>query len=117
MTTRRFAFRRASNEDPLYRMVQSGDYTGFWAHHDENNGTSSLSEDLKDIISCMIQHNPLHRPAISEALAHEWFGGERLTHEKIVEDLMERHNVVLQKIEAEREQRRTLRESTVNKLN
>lgn len=55
MTTGKFAFRRANaSEDALYYMISSGDYMSFWAHHDVKSGTSGMSEELKDLIACMI---------------------------------------------------------------
>lgn len=80
-------------------------------------GTDKLSDALKDLITCMLQANPMHRPAICEVLAHGWFGGETPTHEQIVQEFNQRDVKVQEKLEAERAKRRQLRDSTLKQSN
>ena len=72
---------------------------------------------MKDIITCMLQAKPLHRPAICEVLAHPWFAGELPEQAAIMKEFQERDDLVRQKLEAQRQERKKLKEATVSAMN
>ena len=57
-----------------------------------------MSETLKELITALLQANPLHRPSICEVFAHKWFTGETATHEQIIEEFKQRELKVQKKL-------------------
>jgi serine/threonine protein kinase len=91
MVTARFPFSQADpQKDRLFYAIQFGDTKFFWAYHDQMSGSNDLSAEMKDLITCMLQAKPLHRPAICEVLAHPWFAGETPLHADIVKEFQAR---------------------------
>ena len=36
------------------------------------NGTAAYSNELKELLTCMMQYDPTHRPTMTEIVAHPW---------------------------------------------
>lgn len=59
---------KAPNMTELHQLIKKGDFT-FPVFE---NGPQ-LSEDVKDLIKCMIRVNPIERFTIPQILVHSWF--------------------------------------------
>lgn len=66
-------FDKAAFDDSMYNMFALNTLT-FWKCHLSNMGPNfSISAELLNLISAMIQYDPLKRPSIPQILAHPWF--------------------------------------------
>lgn len=78
-------FTEASSNDQFYKMIAANRSDLFWKTHqkfaDEND--NPISEEFKDLISSMMQLEPLHRPSMNEIWAHPWVMGDTLTEPEI----------------------------------
>mmetsp|Transcript_206 Transcript_206/g.251 ORF Transcript_206/g.251 Transcript_206/m.251 type:complete len:189 (+) Transcript_206:211-777(+) len=52
------------------------------------------SKEVRDLITGMIQVNPIHRISLTEIKQHEWFKGEVSTHEEIKENFAQRQKLI-----------------------
>ena len=56
-----------------------------------------------NLLSCMLQVDPVHRPSIYEVVAHPWFKGEMPTKEEVIKEFQGRHNLVRQELESQKQ--------------
>jgi len=64
-----------------------------------------FSDDLKELIQSMLQMEPLHRPTVSEIWAHPWMCENTPLKQEIKNELLQRKQVVDEKLKVEREAR------------
>jgi serine/threonine protein kinase len=51
---------------------------------DREEGVNFLSEDLKILITSIIDLDPNNRPTIADILSHNWFNGPTMTKEEVI---------------------------------
>jgi serine/threonine protein kinase len=71
-------FGQASTKDSFYRYIAGNRPDKFWAFF---KGVTTLSEDLKDLITGMFQLNPQARYTLEEIKGHPWVQGPTPTTE------------------------------------
>jgi len=101
-----------TTKDPFYRAIAQGKSAAFWRAHTKNkpNGASFFSENFKNLIISMLQHDPMHRPSISELMYHPWMQETIPSTEEIRKEFEQRAVQVAEAREKEREERREARE-------
>ena len=63
---------KASQTDFYYKLIDKNHSKTFWQKHENHKKPGYYSEEFKEFFSAAIQANPVHRPTISEMLAHPW---------------------------------------------
>lgn len=86
MITQHPPFLKAEPQDRFYKLLCANRPDLFWSAHSQNKpgGSAFFSEDLKLLITSLLQYEPSHRPSIEEVKAMPWFNGPVPTHEEIV---------------------------------
>lgn len=86
-------FTEAKTNDPFYKCIAGNRADIFWRTHCKNKpgGESYFSEELKELLTCMLQVEPSHRPSMSEVLAHPWMQKETPTIQDIQTRFEQRH--------------------------
>lgn len=85
-------FNKAELTDPFYKCFAQNRADLFWKTTCKNkqDGENHFSEEFKDLVTSMLQIDPVHRPTMSEVLAHEWLAGDVPTHDQVVATLRKR---------------------------
>ena len=58
-----------------------------------------------NLINCMLQVDPIHRPTIYEVIAHDWFKGPVPTQAEIIKEFQDRHASVRQELAAQKKEK------------
>lgn len=87
MLTQCQPFEQAKVNDKYYRLIAGNKPQYFWKTFSR---VTELSEELKDLITGMLQLNPDARFTLDEILAHPWVQGETPTDELIQEEFRQR---------------------------
>jgi serine/threonine protein kinase len=87
MITQCQPFDEAKVTDKYYRLIAGNRSSMYWKIFDK---VVPLSEDLKDLLTGMIQLDPSARYTIDEVLAHPWMQGPVPTHEQIKKEFIVR---------------------------
>lgn len=97
-------FTTAQPSDPFYRCLAANRADIFWKTHTKSKeaGSSFFSEEFKDLVQCMLQLDPAHRPSVTEVLAHPWMQGDKMTKEQVQQEFAQRQQAVNASIEQER---------------
>ena len=66
---------------------------------------NGYSPEFMNLINCMLQTDPIHRPSIYEVVAHDWFKGEVPTQDEVIKEFQQRHNLVRQELEAQKQEK------------
>ena len=76
-------FTTAQPQDPFYKCLAANRADIFWKTHCKSkpNQEKFFSDEFKDLIQAMLQLDSIHRPSISEVLAHKWMQGPVPTQE------------------------------------
>ena len=74
MVTGHPPFTSAQANDPFYKCIANNRSDIFWKTHGKNkkDGLNFVSAELKDLLNCMWQLEPSHRPSLQEIAAHPW---------------------------------------------
>lgn len=88
MVTKRFPFDNATDKDKYYKLLVNNSPDKFWdAHIYEVPAIARLSDPLRQLITALLDKNPIRRPSISEILRHEWMQGITPSDADVVEAL------------------------------
>eukprot|EP00356_Strombidium_inclinatum_P007966 CAMPEP_0170481584 /NCGR_PEP_ID=MMETSP0208-20121228/1965_1 /TAXON_ID=197538 /ORGANISM="Strombidium inclinatum, Strain S3" /LENGTH=472 /DNA_ID=CAMNT_0010754319 /DNA_START=29 /DNA_END=1447 /DNA_ORIENTATION=- len=100
-------FTTAQPQDPFYRCLAANRADIFWRTHCKNkpSGETFFSEDFKDLVQCMLQLDPSHRPSAQEVLNHPWMQGPMPTTAQVFQEFERRNQAVKQSVEQERKQK------------
>lgn len=117
MVTQHPPFLKAEPQDRFYKLLCANRSDLFWNAHSQNKpgGSAFFSDDIKLLITSLLQFEPSHRPSIAEVKAMSWFNGPAPTHEEINQEFTLRKNNIDQANEAKRrakEQERQNRTAT-----
>ena len=77
-----------------------------------SGATNQYSPELKDLLNCMLQVDPIHRPSIQEVMAHPWFNGPVYTQQEIIQEFQVRHAKVREELEAQKKEKELQKEKT-----
>lgn len=67
-------FTEAKVTDPYYKCIAGNRADIFWKTHSNSkpNGDAFFSREFQELVTCMMQATPSHRPSMSEIMAHPW---------------------------------------------
>jgi len=81
-------FSKATEVDSLYGLLVAGKAKQYWKVHEEimkeHSGLKSINSDLKDLMTKMLDPNPLKRITIEEIKKSAWYNGPKLDKAEIV---------------------------------
>ena len=80
MITQCQPFDQAKVTDKYYRLIAGNKPSLYWKIFDK---VTTVSDDLKDLLTGMLQLDPTARFTIDEIFAHEWMQGPVPTHDEI----------------------------------
>jgi serine/threonine protein kinase len=100
-------FTTAQPQDPFYRCLAANRADIFWTTHckSKDNGDAFFSEDFKDLIQAMLQLDSIHRPSISEVIAHKWMQGPVPSTQEVIDEFEKRHLEVKASIEDQKQEK------------
>lgn len=109
-------FTTAEQGDPFYKCIANNRSDIFWRTHAKNKpaGASFMSPELKDLINCMLQLEPSHRPSLQEILAHSWMQPGDIPKSEIQQRFAKRQLDVNEALEAEAMQKKQEKEMRMN---
>lgn len=101
-------FTSAQANDPFYKCIANNRSDIFWRTHAKNkpNGANFISPELKDLLNCMWQLEPTHRPSLQEVMAHPWMQGNMLQQSVIQNSFSQRQTEVKEALDQEAEEKR-----------
>ena len=80
MATQRVPFEEAKVNEPLYKYIAGNRASFFW---NKFKKVATLSDDLKDLLTTMMQLNASARFTLEEIMVHPWLDGPTSTSEEI----------------------------------
>jgi serine/threonine protein kinase len=97
-------FTEAKSTDPFYKCIAGNRADIFWRTHSKNKpgGENFFSKELKELLTCMLQVEPAHRPSMAEILAHPWMKLDTPSIEEIKTAFFQREKEVKAAMDAER---------------
>lgn len=96
MVARHPPFTEAKVTDPFYKCIAGNRADIFWRTHSKNKpgGENYFSQEFQELLTCMLQVEPAHRPSMSEIMAHKWMQLPTPTVEEIRGNFIEREKLV-----------------------
>lgn len=67
-------FKRASENDVLFRLIARKEYEAFWNFHEQKQ--KIFSSDLKELLQGLLASNPKERFSINDIRASSWHNGK-----------------------------------------
>ena len=58
-----------------------------------------------DLLNCLLQVDPVHRPSIYELIAHDWCKGPTPSKEEIIKEFQQRHAQVRDELAAQKKEK------------
>ena len=81
-------FSKAIESDSLYGLLVAGKAKQYWKVHEEilreHSGMKAINQDLKDLMTKMLEPNPSKRLTIEEIKKSAWYNGPKLEKSEIV---------------------------------
>ena len=65
----------------------------------------AFSKEFMDLINCMLQVDPVHRPSVYEIITHDWCKGPTPSKEDIMKEFQARHAQVREELAAQAEEK------------
>jgi BR serine/threonine kinase/MAP/microtubule affinity-regulating kinase len=84
MATQRMPFVEARINDPFYQLIAGNRAQYFWKKFEK------VSDDLKDLLTGMMQLNTSARYTLEEVMIHPWFDGPIATEKEIIAEFKAR---------------------------
>ena len=88
MVTQRMPFVEARVNDPFYQLIAGNRAKYFWKKFEK------VSDDLKDLLTGMMQLNTSARYTLEEIMIHPWFDGPTATNEEIMSEFTARKSTI-----------------------
>ena len=66
-------FNISKPNDKMFQFIMRNDMRRFWNYLEWRIERIRLSDELKELIGCMLSVNPIERPSISEIKEHLWY--------------------------------------------
>ena len=90
MVSRNNPFENAFTSDEKYRLIAGNRPSEFWAFYDKH---APISNDLKDLLTGMLQLDPSARSTLDEICSHPWMQGRTSTYQEIKKEFNVRNKV------------------------
>lgn len=81
--TNKFPFKLARASDARYKLIIEKDYKAFWEA--VKIGEGDLTEEARDLIHALIEHEPEKRIKLADIKKHEWFEAADQLSEEVVD--------------------------------
>lgn len=109
-------FTTAQQTDGFYKCIANNRSDIFWRTHAKNkpDGANFMSPALKDLINCMLQLEPSHRPSLQEIMAHQWMQGNMPTKAEVQSTFLKRQQLVNEALEQEAAEKKKEKEQRMN---
>lgn len=94
--TKRAPFSEEVNTSSAFKLLKDNKHKRFWKIHQKSRkeeGLEPLSKEFQDLVSSLLNNNPLHRPSLSEIKHHPWYKGEIPTENEITEEFERREQL------------------------
>ena len=91
MVTQRIPFDEAKLDDPKYRLIAGNRASFFWSKFKK---FATISDDLKDLLTTMMQLNTSARFTLEEVMVHPWLDGPTPTSDQIIEEFTARKSQI-----------------------
>ena len=88
MATQRMPFVEARVNDPFYQLIAGNRAQFFWKKFEK------VGDDLKDLLTGMLQLNTSARYTLEEIMIHPWFDGPTATNNEIVDEFNKRKSSI-----------------------
>jgi len=88
MVTQRMPFVEARVNDPFYQLIAGNRAKYFWKKFEK------VSDDLKDLLTGMMQLNTSARYTLEEIMIHPWFDGPTASNEEILAEFTARKSTI-----------------------
>lgn len=89
------------NTDPHYKLLAEGKADLFWKQHSRNKPEGFFSEEFKDLISNMLQLDPVARLSLADCVGHKWMQGTTATQSQVMHEFASRAKQIAQKHQTE----------------
>lgn len=83
-------FRKASPQDPHYKLLACNRADLFWQSHEKNYANEFFSAEFKDLITSMLQLMPTDRLSMADVVAHPWMKNSFATDIEVKEEGLKR---------------------------
>ena len=105
-------FTHAKVTDSYYKFIAGNRADIFWKTHSRNKlvGEAFFSPEFQELVTCMLQVEPSHRPSMAEIMAHAWMKLPTPTAEEIKSSFLERQQSVNAALEAQKQEKQQQRE-------
>jgi len=84
-------------KDPHYKLLADGKADLFWKQHSRNKPEGFFTEDFKDLISNMLQLDPVARLSLVDCVGHKWMQGPMATQKNVQAEFAQRAKTIAQK--------------------
>lgn len=110
-------FTHAKVTDPYYKTIAGNRADIFWKTHSRNKpgGDSFFSKEFQELVTCMLQVEPSHRPSMAEIMAHAWMQLPTPTAAEIKASFAAREQSVRAALEAQKQEKQQQREQLMGK--
>ena len=87
-------FEMATPKDTFYKHIYHNRADLFWKAHQRANPRFNFSEGFKELMTCLLQADPVNRPSLVDIVGHPWLAqGPMATPEEARIELQRRHAV------------------------
>lgn len=77
-----FPFYIATEYDPLYKYLVSGEFNNFWANQSQGKPDGFYSPQFKEMIESLLNPNPIFRWSLTDLIGCEYLQGPTFNLEK-----------------------------------
>ncbi|CAI2362329.1 unnamed protein product [Moneuplotes crassus] len=89
-------FSMPDTQDKYYKVLVSNRSDLFWKYHTKRkpSGLDYFSESFRDLITQMLQLDPVTRPSLAEIKSHEWFNLPIPSKQEVKEEFKKRKQII-----------------------
>ena len=83
-------------DDEHYKTIHSNRPDFFWRMHSKTKPEKEgfFSPAFKDLVTSLLQYDPLHRLSIAEIMEHEWYHGNKPSQDEIWDEFVKRQEIL-----------------------
>lgn len=97
IVNQRSPFTRCSSISSKFKLLKANTHKKLWKIQQkerQTRGLEVLSAEFQDLVSSLLESNPLYRPSLSEIKAHPWYKGSVPSESKIKEEFERREQLL-----------------------
>lgn len=87
-------FKEATKNDDYYSFFTKNEPEKFWEKHQSSPQFPALSEELKELLTLMLDVKRMNRPSLSEICSHAWYNDELPTKDEVKEEFAKRKEML-----------------------